>query len=186
MAETGLKLFLLFLRSYAFADTVYLCIHTKLTRKLLLASKLLSSMPFTLGIAVFVLCSRSLSFIAPLFNVALAIELKTSSRWGSDPCVPPSGVRWGEAGWRRGQLPKNSCQPVGCHGAPLGVVKRVGEWQRGGEGCAHMRGLLRWWCRLHHWASICLPLLILLLNLSLIKGITDFSYIFLHTDTYNR
>ncbi|KAK1899208.1 Linear gramicidin synthase subunit C [Dissostichus eleginoides] len=33
---------------------------------------------------------------------------------------------------KEGTAPKNSCQPVGCHGAPLGVVKRKRAYVTGG------------------------------------------------------
>lgn len=92
----------------AFADTVCSCTLTQLTHKFSQARYLLSSMPFTIGTAVSLRCSGSLSFTMPAFKVTLAMTLKTSSRWGSDPCVPPSGVRWVKAGWRRGRLPKTA------------------------------------------------------------------------------
>ncbi|KAK5863699.1 hypothetical protein PBY51_000710 [Eleginops maclovinus] len=97
------------------------------------------------------------------------MPLKTSSIRGTHSCVSPSDVKVRKSRVKEGTAPKNSCQPVGCHGAPLGVVKRVGDRQRGGQGCAHKRRLSRRQCRCHHWASICLPPLILLLNLTFIK-----------------
>lgn len=42
-----------------------------------------------LGIAVFLSCSRSLSFIVTMLNVALAMELKTSQVGGLTPVSLP-------------------------------------------------------------------------------------------------
>lgn len=140
-------------------------IHTRIQRAHTHTHTLCPPWPLTLNIIVFLLC---MPFAAPLLNVsrsgeshgALVMTPKSSSTWESDLYTPPLRCEVRRGRVKKGTAPKNSCQPVGRHSAPLGATKQARDWQRGGQGCGHTRRLLRRQRRLHYWASICLAPLI--------------------------
>lgn len=172
--QKRLKVISAVLGSYAFAGTV--CSYTPAYN--VHTRTLCPPWPLTLNVIVFLLC---MPFAATLLNVsrsgeshgALVMTPKSSSTWESDLYTPPLRCEVRRGRVKKGTAPKNSCQPVGRHSAPLGATKQARGWQRGGQGCAHTRRLLRRQRRLHYWASICLPPLIRLSPFILINEYTQ-------------